>query len=336
MNSVAKREHTISEEARPLCWMGRGAVESQRMPRVSVVIPTYNSAASLREAIESVLGQTYLDFEVIVIDDGSTDDTERVVRSFGDRVCYVSQRNSGAGAARNQGIRTSRGSYVAFLDSDDLWVPSKLEDQIPLLDRDPEIGLVYSDWAVVAEQGEDVPSYLRNLPAASGYVFDGLVQCGFILTSGTVVRRSCLDEVGYFDETLSIAQDYDLWLRICYRWKVELVNKPLAIKRNRDGNLSSNLPKTAAERIMLFEKALRNFPDMTRPSRRLVSHQLAINYWDVGYDQFDRMLLKEARKNFASSLVYDWRSGRSLGYLAASYLPAPVIRVAKAVKRAIL
>jgi glycosyltransferase involved in cell wall biosynthesis len=303
---------------------------------VSVVIPTYNSAAFLGAAIQSVLSQTYSDFEVVVVDDGSTDNTESVVHSFGDQVCYVKQQNKGAGAARNHGIKRSRGEYVAFLDADDLWLPGKLGEQIPLLDRDPELGLVYSDWAVVPEQGEVGPSYLRNLPAAGGYVFDELVQCGFILTSGTIVRRSCLDDVGCFDETLSIAQDYDLWLRICYRWKIALVNKPLVIKRNRDGNLSSNLTKTAVERIVLFEKALKEFPDMTPRSRRLVRRQVALNYWDVGYHHFEGMLLKEARKNFMSSLSYDWRNGRVYGYLAASCLPASVVRIARAAKRAIV
>ncbi len=335
MTFTAQGDRVPPEKARPSLDADSTTTGSHRTPRVSVVIPTYNSAAFVREAIQSVLGQTYSDLEIIVIDDGSTDDTERVVRSFGDRVFYVRQENNGAGAARNQGIKKSQGSYVAFLDSDDLWLPGKLEEQIPLLDRDPELGLVYSDWAVVPEQGEAQPSYLQNLPAASGYVFDRLVQCGFILTSGTVVRRSCLDDVGYFDEALSIAQDYDLWLRICYRWKVALVNKPLAIKRNRDGNLSSNLPKTAAERIVLFEKALKTFPDMSRSRRRLVRHQLAMNYWDVAYDDFDRMLFKDARKNFLLSLTYDWRNGRALGYLAASYLPALVVKAAKAVKRGI-
>ncbi|MGB2890207.1 MAG: glycosyltransferase [Candidatus Acidiferrales bacterium] len=306
------------------------------MPRVSVVIPTYNSAAFLEEAIQSVLGQTYSDFEVVVVDDGSTDGTEYVVRSFGDRVSYLKQDNRGVSAARNHGIQKSQGNYVAFLDSDDFWLPGKLAEQIPLLDRDAELGLVYSDWRVTSEKGVLEPSYLSNLAPASGYVFDELVRSGFILTSGTVVRRSCLDDVGDFDETLSIAQDYDLWLRICYRWKIALVNKPLVIKRSWDGSLSSNLPKTAAERIVSFEKALKNYPDMTPPSRRRVRRQLAINYWDVGYDHFDRMLLKEARKNFVLSLTHDWTNRRTLAYLAASCLPAPVVRVGKAVKRAVL
>lgn len=305
------------------------------IPSVSVVIPAYNSAAPLREAVESVFGQTYQDFEILVVDDGSTDDTESVARSFGNRIVYLKQENRGAGAARNHGIRKAQGRYVAFLDSDDLWCPSKLAEQIPLLDRDPEIGLVYSDWAVRSQDREVNPSYLKDLSPASGYVFEALVQSGFILTSGTVVRRSCLEEVGYFDEGLSVGEDLDLWLRICYRWKVGFVNKPLLTKRNRNGNLSSDLEKTAVERIVLFRKTLRTFQDMPRSSQRLVRHQVALSYWDVGYHHFDRMLLKEARRNFLSGLRFQWTHTRSLGYLAASCLPASLLKTIRAIKRAV-
>lgn len=324
------------KKACPSVGSGSVAIGSKRMPAVSVVIPAYNSAAFLRQAIDSVLDQTYSDLEIIVIDDGSSDDTEAVARSFGDRVSCFRQQNRGVSAARNHGIKLARGQYLAFLDADDLWAPQKLAEQIPLFDQDAEIGLVYSDWGVVSEDGESQASFHSSRPAASGYVFDELVRTGFILTSGTVVRRSCLADVGYFDETLSIAQDYDLWLRICYRWKVAVVNKALVTKRCWDGSLSSNLPKTAAERIALFEKTLRNFIDMPPRSRRLVRSQLAMNYWDVGYDYFDRLMLKEARKNFASSVSYDWRNRRAFGYLVVSYLPRPIVRVMRAGKRAIL
>lgn len=324
------------EKALPSPGTDRRAIESKGMPAVSVIIPTYNSAAFLQETIESVLGQTYSDFEIIVVDDGSTDETERVMQSFGTRVSYVKQENKGVSAARNQGIKLARARYVAFLDSDDLWVPQKLAEQVPLLDEDPEIGLVYSDWAVVTEHGVAEPSFHSTRPGASGYVFNELVRTGFILTSGTVVRRSCLDEVGDFDESLSVAEDYDLWLRICYRWKVAVVNKALVTKRSWDGSLSSDLPKTALGRIALFKKALRDIPNMTARSRRLVRRQLALSYWDVGYDCFDRLLLKEARKNLVSSLTLDWRNGRALGCLAASCLPSPVVKVVRTVRRAIL
>jgi glycosyltransferase involved in cell wall biosynthesis len=305
-----------------------------RVPRVSVVIPTYNSAAMVKEAIDSVLAQTYSDFEVVVMDDGSTDDTESVVRQFGDRVRYFKQENQGVSAARNAGIKRSRGDYLAFLDSDDLWLTEKLAEQIPLLERDPKLGLVYCDWTVVSGRTLLQSSYLKGLPAASGYVFDELIQSGFILTSGVVMRRAGLNDVGNFDTSLTIAQDYDLWLRISYRWKVQLVDKCLFTKQSWDGSLSSNLKKTALERIALFQKTLKELPGMTPRSRKLVRHQLALNYWDVGYDEFDRLLFREARKNFLVSLTYDWANPKAFTYLAATYLPTSFVRVARAVKRA--
>ena len=279
------------------------------------------------------LAQTYKNLEIVVIDDGSTDDTESVARSFGDRVWYFKQENQGAGAARNAGIKSSRGEYIAFLDADDLWCAEKLDEQVPLLERDPDLGLVYSDWAVVSRDTVVEESYLRKVPPASGYVFDELVQRGFILTSGVVVRRACLDDVGDFDNSLSIAQDYDLWLRICYRWKVALVEKPLVTKRSWDGSLSSNLEKTAIERITLLEKTLDNFANMPDRSRRIVQRQLAQNYWDVGYYYFDQFLFQEARQHFLASLRRDWLNGRALRYLAATFLPARAARTARGIKR---
>jgi glycosyltransferase involved in cell wall biosynthesis len=304
-------------------------------PQVSVVIPTFNSARLVREAIDSVLGQTYRDFEIIVVDDGSDDDTSSVVAQFGSNVNYFKQTNQGAGAARNQGIAMSRGKHIAFLDADDLWAPEKLAEQIPVIEQDSSVGLVYSDWAITSPGGGTKASQLKDLKPQSGNVFDGLVQCGFILTSGAVVRRTCLDDVGDFDNTLSIAQDYDLWLRISYRWKIELVNKVLVTKKDRDGNLSSNLIRTANERIALFHKALINFSDMTPSTRQLVKDQLAYNYWDVGYHHFDQLSLREARKSFASCLSYRPSNARAFGYFAATFLPSSVLKILRTAKRAV-
>jgi glycosyltransferase involved in cell wall biosynthesis len=334
MNSIAGNNPAVSDRPAAFPQSGQPIAPGSRKPRVSVVIPTFNSSAMVKEAIQSVLSQTYRDFEVVVIDDGSTDNTEAVVRGFGEPVRYFKQKNQGVSAARNAGIQQSLGEYIAFLDSDDLWLPEKLAEEIPALDDDPKIGLVYCDWSVTSGDAVLQSSYLKDLPAASGYVFDDLIQSGFILTSGVVVRRACLDNVGDFDKSLAIAQDYDLWLRISYQWKAQLVNQRLFTKRSWDGSLSSNLIKTALERIALFQKTLRDIPGMTSRSRRLVRHQLALNHWDVGYDQFDSLSFKAARRNFVSSLKYDCTNGKALVYLAATYLPTSLVRAAKAAKRA--
>jgi hypothetical protein len=203
-----------------------------------------------------------------------------------------------------------------------------------LFRSDPKLGLVYSDWSVVS--GEEVlqSSYLEHVPPASGYVFDQLIQGGFVLTSGVVVRRACLDDVGDFDKSLAITQDYDLWLRISYRWKVQLVDQCLFTKRSRDGSLSSNLRKTALERIALFQKTLRELPGMTARSRKLVRHELSLSYWDAGYDDFDGFSFRQARRNFKQSFTHDWTNVKALAYLAAACLPASFVRAVKAAKRA--
>jgi len=334
MSSIVSPDQLAPDQPAAFARADEQIAASGRVPRVSVVIPTYNSAAMVEEAIESVLAQTYRDFEIVVIDDGSTDNTEDVAYRFGERVRYFKQENQGVSAARNIGIKQSLGEYVAFLDSDDLWLPEKLAEEVPWLDGDPKLGLVYCDWTVVSGETVLHSSYLRDLPATSGYVFDELIQSGFILTSGVVVRRACLEGVGDFDKSLAIAQDYDLWLRISYQWKVQLVNRCLFTKRSCEGSLSANLTKTALERIALFQKALRDLPGMMPRSRRLVRHQLALNYWDVGYDHFDGFSFKEARKNFVSSFMYDWTNAKVLAYLAATYLPTSIVRAAKAAKRA--
>jgi glycosyltransferase involved in cell wall biosynthesis len=334
MNSFADFTQAAADCPAAFLESGGQMDASPQTPRVSVVIPTYNSAAMVEEAIESVLAQTYRDFEIVVIDDGSTDNTEHVVKRFAGRIHYFKQKNEGVSAARNAGIKKSRGQYIAFLDSDDLWLPEKLAEEIPLLDADPQLGLVYCDWAVVSGDALLQASYLKGLGASSGYVFDDLIQSGFILTSGVVVRRACLDNVGDFDKSLAIAQDYDLWLRVSYQWRVQLVDKCLFTKRSWDGSLSSDLIKTALERISLFQKTLRELPDMTPRSRRLVRHQLALNHWDVGYDNFDSFSFEEAREHFRSSLMYDWTNAKVLAYLVVSCFPKSLVRVARAARRA--
>jgi glycosyltransferase involved in cell wall biosynthesis len=309
-------------------------VDRKNTPAVSVVIPAYNAARFLREAIDTAMAQTFTDYEIIVIDDGSTDATESIARSFGDKVRYFRQQNRGASAARNEGIRKATGKYIAFLDSDDLWAPEKLAVQVRILDQDEETSLVYSDWALTQDNGPGRRSFLEIVPGASGRVFDDLIQRGFVLTSTVLVRHSCLDEVGAFDEALPVVEDYDLWLRIAHRWKFALIKDRLVTKRNWEGNLSSDTPKAAANKILVFKKALIAFPNLTPRRRRLIRQQMALSYWDIGYDSFDRFLMPEARRNFRSSLMCDWTCLKSLAYFAAACLPEKIVRGIKDRKRA--
>jgi cellulose synthase/poly-beta-1,6-N-acetylglucosamine synthase-like glycosyltransferase len=230
----------------------------------------------------------------------------------------------------------SCGKYVAFLDADDLWKAEKLAAQVGVLDEHPEIGLVCTDFSVISPDGTGMPSYLKNCRRAhDGYAFNEVIQEYFILTSSVVLRQSCLAEVGAFDESLKVSEDRDLWLRVCYRWKIKIVPDPLVVKRNQPGNLSSDPTRAAPYRIKLFEKLLKTLPQMTLESKKLIHNELSVNSFDIGYSYFSKGNSGEARKYLRKSLNYKWTNGKALAYLAASYLPVSVSRTLRRIKRAI-
>jgi len=168
-------------------------------PTVSVVIPAYNAERYIGETLESVLAQTYRDFEVVVVDDGSTDGTREIVRGYGEPVRLVEQPNSGPAAARNRGVREARGEFIAFIDADDLWLPEKLALQVPLFD-DEEVGLVSCRVQLVDGSGRPHPTYERE--KVSGWAFEKLLEGNFIGTSTVVARREALEGAGLFPEDL--------------------------------------------------------------------------------------------------------------------------------------
>ena len=192
-----------------------GAVPDGRAPRTSVIIPTYNRSAYLREAVNSVLSQTRPALEVIVVDDGSTDDTLRVISSYGQSVRCVSQANRGVSAARNSGIAAARGDYVAFLDADDSWTPDKLQRVHDVLAADPALDAVCHDVDVVAPDGAVTGSRAYRLDERDPYT-QLLYRGNFLTTSAMTVRRDVLEREGGFDERRDwvTTEDFDLWLRI--------------------------------------------------------------------------------------------------------------------------
>ena len=215
-------------------------------PTVSVIIPSYQRAHLIRDTIDSVLAQTYQDFEIIVVDDGSTDETRKVVAGYGEQVRYIYQelrdtpnsRDTGTRAARsrNIGTRAARGEFVAFLDSDDLWLPEKLAMQVPLFDQDPEVGLVYCDLSYFAPDGPmERPSRFNTHPPQSGHALrEMFIQKCPMHTSTVVLRRQCLNTVGLFDEGLSYFEDQDLWFRLAKVFKIDYVDAPLVRWRLHD------------------------------------------------------------------------------------------------------
>ena len=199
------------------------------VPLASVIIPTFNRAIFLREAIDSVLAQTEKNFELIVVDDGSKDATRAVAESYGARVRYFFQANAGASAARNTGIKNARGPFITFLDSDDLWQPKKLARQIAWMQAHPELMLCYTD-EIWIRHGVRV-NQKKIHAKAGGWIYPLCLPRCIISPSSVLMRREFFEAVGVFDEQLPICEDYDLWLRAASRLEVGFLAAPLIVKR---------------------------------------------------------------------------------------------------------
>jgi glycosyltransferase involved in cell wall biosynthesis len=197
------------------------------MPKVSVIIPTYNRAAMVREAIESVLAQSYADRELIVVDDGSTDGTEAGIASLIPQLTYIYQEHRGVSAARNRGASLARGEYLAFLDSDDLWLRDKLGRQMQFMESHPEALICYTDEIWIRRGVRVNP--MKKHKKHSGMIFSHCLPLCIISPSSALFARGLLEETGMFDETLAVCEDYDLWLRIAARYPVYLVDAPLIV-----------------------------------------------------------------------------------------------------------
>ena len=212
-----------------------------KAPKVSVVIAAYNYAKYLPYALNSILDQTYQDYELIVVNDGSTDNTQDVLTPYlrHPKVRCYHKPNGGQANAENFGIRQSQGPYVAFLDADDCWSPDKLARQIPILEQSPNIGVVYSDARMIGPSGEDIPF----IPPARfrGHILRHLFGDNFIPFSSSVVRRELLDRHGLFDESLRMSTDYDLWLRLSITTEFDYVPAPLMAYRLGHGQMTSDI-----------------------------------------------------------------------------------------------
>ncbi|RYL89862.1 glycosyltransferase [Sporolactobacillus sp. THM7-4] len=202
---------------------------SNRMTEISVIIPTYNRGEFTEKAIKSVMAQTYKDYEIIVVDDGSTDDTKERIKAFGDQVRYIYQENKGPSAARNTAIQNAKGKYIAFCDSDDRFLPTKLEEQMKFIKNNPECRFLYTWYYNVNEQGE-ITKLRKPLTCQSK---EHLQYCLFsrkftIRTSTLLVHKSCFDKAGLFHEKYLYSQDWDMWLRLAAYYRGYCLEKPLS------------------------------------------------------------------------------------------------------------
>jgi glycosyltransferase involved in cell wall biosynthesis len=239
----------------------------QAAPRVSVVMPAYNAAAFVRRAIDSVLAQTFTDLELLVVNDGSQDDTLSVLAGYRDRLRVLAQPNGGPAAARNRGLQAARGRYVAFLDADDGWEPTKLERQVGLLDTRPAIGFCSTATRVVDGAGRpagDWPCCDAALTLPEGLFTHAAAISGS--TSGVLARRELLVELGGFDEALRGFEDPDLWIRLSARTGYACIPEPLTVVARTPGSVSSHLPNMRVATLASFRKNRALLPPAQRGS----------------------------------------------------------------------
>jgi len=230
------------------------------MSQITVVVPAYNSMQYLPATLESVLQQTYADFEIVVVNDGSTDNTQEYVSSLTDsRLKMVFQENQGLAAARNTGIAHATGEYIAFLDADDLWESTKLEKQLRILENNPEVGVVYTWVAYINEQGQKTGRIFKD--CAEGKIWQELtifniIRCGSV----PIVRRVCFETCGTFDRNLdSAVEDWDMWLRIANKYNFRVVKEPLVYYRQHETSCSKNWQAMSRSFHLVIEK---NFADV--------------------------------------------------------------------------
>lgn len=211
--------------------------------KISVIIPTYNYAEFISACIDSVINQTYQDHEIIVVDDGSNDNTKEVIKKYNDKILYFFKENGGPSSARNYGIEKATGDYVCFLDADDVFLPKKLEFQAAYINehKSENIGLLYSDYYCVSRKLKITQYYesrgFKTHDEALRYLF----SYNYINTSTVMIPKDCIDDIGVFNESYRYLEDYELWLRIGCKYKFGYINKPLVKTRSHFKNLRNKV-----------------------------------------------------------------------------------------------
>ncbi|WP_303286335.1 glycosyltransferase [Marinobacter sp. SS8-8] len=238
------------------------------MATVSVVTPTYNRARFLPDAVTSVLSQTFGDLQLIIVDDGSDDNTRDVLAPFlaDRRVRYVYQKNQGQSHARNLALKQATGDCIAFLDSDDVWAPDKLEKQLAVLQANPGVDIVHGDEATIDEQGKVIS--FENMKRYSGRITRYLLADNSVSITTALVRRRCFDEMGGFDTSVGVADDYELWLRFSARYCYQYEPGIVASYRVMADQISSDKRRRFAANERIIQEFLARYGEVLSPGER--------------------------------------------------------------------
>jgi glycosyltransferase involved in cell wall biosynthesis len=259
-------------------------------PQVSIVISCYNYGEFVAQCLESIKRQTFSDFEAIIVNDGSTDNSEAQIQLYldDDRFRYIKQENGGQANAKNTGIASAKGRYIAFLDADDFWGKDKLEKQIPLFSS-RKVGVVYSRARYIDGFGHDLNLKLsgKYLQPKRGDVTDSLIIDNFVPFSSSIVHRNCFDRFDAFDETLKMGIDWDLWLRISTQYEFDFIDEPLLFYRvGHSGQMSKNIEERQRCSDKIMESFVRRFPNHIK--KRIIRRAWAYTYTNRGCYHLDK------------------------------------------------
>jgi len=268
------------------------------MPKVSVIVISYNMARLVTRAIQSIFSQTFRDYEILFVDDGSTDDTKQVVESFGDRVRYFYQENAGLAAARNRGILASRGEYIAFLDSDDYWVPDKLEVQVAVLDKNPRVGLVHARALVVNEEGKPRGFMPVKRP---GRTFREIIEVGaFFPVCSVMVRKECFIKAGICNADVVNVEDTDMWLRVARHCDIyEVEGRHLSYYYREDSRKPRGGIRQYKSQVRLYRRILSSYEDIPH---KAVKRKLAMFEYLLGKSYRQEGQWRQALTHIASAM----------------------------------
>lgn len=309
------------------------------MNKISIIIPTYNCSKYIGGAIESALNQSYPDYEIIVIDDGSTDDTVEVLNKYISNECirYIYQKNQGPGAARNKGIVLSEGEYICFLDSDDELGPDSLKLRQEVLDSYDDIMMVFTEYAIRTLDNDYIKGYLRHHNCLE-YFKDSIVQRidnvvsfngNFVdlfysfspqpIWTGTVMlKKAVIDTVGYFRTDISIAEDTDYWTRIAERYTIGYIDKSTAVYNHHRSNLTQkNEEKYHLDRI----KSLKSVKVTTHTRKSIIDQNISASQFSLGYYFYNNNHKLLAMNHYLKGMVYNYKNIKCLKGLAVCLLP---------------
>lgn len=310
------------------------------MAKVSVIIPTYNQPMLLCEAIDSVLNQTFNDLELIIVDDGSTDNTSDIIARYkkrSNKIRYFFQKNGGPSAARNAGIQLSNGEYVSFLDHDDILLPTKIEKQVDFLSTNKNFGMVFSNAYEFNREGVTKKYRLKNIDRRqmSGYILKYLIMRCFILSPSVMIRRTVLDDIGYFDTRFLFSQDWDYWLRVARKYEIGFLDEVLVGYRRHAGNITNNLELHIKERHKVIDFAFdkKIIPDAISKYVRL-SH--AFICYEYGEECLVRGNRTKARSEFVKSLIYNPFNIKTYIVLIKAFIPSFILKYLRRVKYLLL